>query len=86
MLMVGNKIEDDKEMYLRCSPFRWPHRYTGAMRCALPNAACPGLLRKHMVAAIRRCRKLPRCVPYKGTSVPYDGTFGVPDQGQMLDV
>ncbi len=32
------------------------------------------------------CHKPPRYVPYKGTSVSYDGTFGAPDQGQMLDV
>ncbi len=32
------------------------------------------------------CRKLPRYVPYKCTYVPYNGTFGASDQGQMLDV
>ncbi len=32
------------------------------------------------------CHKPPRYVPYKGTYVPYDGSFGAPDQGQMLDV
>ncbi len=32
------------------------------------------------------CRKPPRYVPYKGTYVLYDGTYGVPDQGQTLDV
>jgi hypothetical protein len=32
------------------------------------------------------CCKPPRYVPYKGTYVPYVGTFGAPDQGQMLDV
>jgi hypothetical protein len=32
------------------------------------------------------CRKPPSYVLYKGTYVPYDGTFGAPDQGQMLDV
>ncbi len=32
------------------------------------------------------CRKPPRYVPYKCTYVPYDGTFGASDQGQMLDV
>ncbi len=34
----------------------------------------------------RNCRRPSRYVPYKGTFVPYDGTYGVPDQGQMLDV
>jgi hypothetical protein len=32
------------------------------------------------------CRKPPRNVPYKCTYVPYDGTFGASNQGQMLDV
>jgi hypothetical protein len=32
------------------------------------------------------CRKPPRYVLYKGTYVPYDGTYGAPDQGQTLDV
>jgi hypothetical protein len=32
------------------------------------------------------CHKPPRYVPYKGTYVSYDGTFGMPDQGQMLNV
>ncbi len=32
------------------------------------------------------CPKPPRYVPYKCTYVPYDGTFGASDQGQMLDV
>jgi hypothetical protein len=33
-----------------------------------------------------RCRKPPSNVPYKGTYVPYKRTFGMPDQGQTLDV
>ncbi len=32
------------------------------------------------------CCKPPRYVPYKCTYVPYNGTFGASDQGQMLDV
>ncbi len=32
------------------------------------------------------CCKLPRYVPYKCTHVPYNGTFGAPDQEQTLDV
>jgi hypothetical protein len=32
------------------------------------------------------CHKPPRYVPYKCTYVPYDGTFGMSDQGQTLDV
>jgi hypothetical protein len=32
------------------------------------------------------CHKLPRYVPYKGTYVQYDGTYGTSNQGQTLDV
>ncbi len=35
---------------------------------------------------ISSCRKPPRYVPYKGTYVPNDGTYGASDQGQTLDV
>jgi hypothetical protein len=35
---------------------------------------------------VMNCCKLPSYVPYKGTYVLYDGTFGAPDQGQTLDV
>ncbi len=35
---------------------------------------------------VGECRKPPSYVPYKDTYVPYIGTFGAPDQGQMLDV
>jgi hypothetical protein len=34
----------------------------------------------------RICCMPSRNAPYKGTYVPYDGTYGVSDQGQMLDV
>jgi hypothetical protein len=34
----------------------------------------------------QHCHKPPSFVPYKGAYVPYDGTFGAPDQGQTLDV
>jgi hypothetical protein len=36
--------------------------------------------------AITICRRPPRYVPYKGTFVLYNGTYGAPDQGQTLDV
>ncbi len=32
------------------------------------------------------CHKPPRYVPFKCTYVPYNGTFGASNQGQMLDV
>jgi hypothetical protein len=35
---------------------------------------------------MENCRKPPRDVPYKCTYVPYNGTFGMSDQGQTLDV
>ncbi len=38
------------------------------------------------MGVIAGCHKPPSYVPYKGTYVPYDSTFGVPDQGQTLDV
>ncbi len=41
------------------------------------------LLRKIEVGI---CFKPPRYVPYKCTYVPYNGTFGASDQGQMLDL
>ncbi len=36
--------------------------------------------------SLRRCRKPPRYVLYKATYVPYNGTYGASDQGQMLEV
>ena len=38
------------------------------------------------ISVIANYRKPPRYVPYKGTYVPHDGTFGTPEQGQTLDV
>ncbi len=38
------------------------------------------------IAAMAVCHKPPRYVPYKCTYVPYDGTFGTSEQGQMLDL
>ncbi len=43
-------------------------------------------LNKEQAHINRLCRKPPRYVLYKGTFVPYDGTYGAPDQGQTLDV
>ncbi len=52
MVMVNNKIDNDEQMHLRCSPFQRPCRWAGAIQMALPNAACPGLLRKPLDAGI----------------------------------
>ncbi len=50
--MVDEKIDNDIEMYFRCSPFWRPSKCTCAMQCASPNAACPGLLWIPLEAAI----------------------------------
>jgi hypothetical protein len=43
---VKEKVGSDEQMYLICRPFQWPWQCAGAIQTALPNAACPGLLRK----------------------------------------
>ncbi len=52
MVMVNNKINDDKQMHLRCGPFRRPCGCAGAIQMASPDAACPGLVRKPLDAGI----------------------------------
>ncbi len=42
--------------------------------------------KRSITTIVFACRKPPSYVPYKRTYVPYDGTFGAPDQGQTLDV
>ncbi len=44
------------------------------------------LLSCHINHNISACHRPSSYVPYKGTFVLYDGTFGAPDQGQTLDV
>jgi len=44
----------DKQMCLRCWPFRWSCGGVEAKHVALPDAACPGLLRKPLYPAIGR--------------------------------
>ena len=39
-------------MHLRRRPFRWPCGGVEAINAALPNAACPGLLRKPLDATL----------------------------------
>ena len=41
-------------MHLRHRPFRWPCGGVESINATSPNAACPGLLRKPLDAAIRR--------------------------------
>ncbi len=50
--MVDDKIDDDIKMHLCCGPFRRLCGCAGAIQMALPNAACPGLLRKPLDAGI----------------------------------
>jgi hypothetical protein len=51
-VIANDKINDDINMFLPRWPFRWPRRCTGAIQIALPNVACPGLLRKPLDAAL----------------------------------
>ncbi len=50
--MVNDKIDDDIKMHLHRGLFWRPCRCAGAIQTALPNAACPGLLRKPLDAGI----------------------------------
>ncbi len=50
--MVNNKIDNDEQMHLRCSPFQRPCGCAGAIQTASPNAACPGLLWKSLDTGI----------------------------------
>ncbi len=52
MVMADGKIDGDIKMHLRCWRFWWPRPCTRTIQTALPNAACPGLLRKPLSAGI----------------------------------
>jgi hypothetical protein len=52
MSSVKEKVGSDKQMYFIRRPFRWPRLCVEAIQMALPNAACPGLPRKPLFAAI----------------------------------
>jgi hypothetical protein len=54
MVMVNNKINNDKQMHLRCGPFRRSCGCAEAIQTASPNVACPGLLWKLLDAGIGR--------------------------------
>ena len=43
MITAIEKGGDNKRMHLRCGPFRWPLRCSGAIPQALPDEGCPGL-------------------------------------------
>ncbi len=51
-VMVDAEIDNDIKMHLRCGPFWRPCGCAGAIQMALPDAACPGLPRKPLDAAI----------------------------------
>jgi hypothetical protein len=44
MVMIDDKIDDDKQMYLCCRPFQWPCGHIEVMHVALPDTdtANPG--------------------------------------------
>ncbi len=54
MSSVKQNIHGEEQMCLLRRPFRWSCRGVEAKHVALPNAACPGLLRKPLDAAIGR--------------------------------
>ena len=37
MVMIDDKIDDDKQMYLCCRPFQWPCGHIEVMHVALPD-------------------------------------------------
>ncbi len=49
-------------------------------------ASCRANIPANIAMFVVPCRKPPSYVLYKGTYVAYDGTFGMPDQDQTLDV
>jgi len=49
--MPRKNCSGEKQMHLCCRPFRWPCGGIEAINAALPDAACPGLLRKPLDAA-----------------------------------
>jgi hypothetical protein len=54
MSSVKQNIGGDERMCLRRRPFRWSYRGVEAKHVASPDAACPGLHRKPLDAAIGR--------------------------------
>jgi hypothetical protein len=54
MSSVKQNIGSDERMCLRCRPFRWSCGGVEAKHVALPDAACPGLLRKPLEATTGR--------------------------------
>ena len=48
------KIGSNEQMHLHRRPFRWPWWGVEAIHAASPNAACPGLHQKPLVATIRQ--------------------------------
>ncbi len=72
----NNNLLPALEFALRSSLF-WAHRVRQECSTWRTVAASTSFI---------PCHKPPRYVPYKCTYVPYNGTFGASDQGQMLDV
>ncbi len=68
MEMVDEKIDNGIKMYLHCGPFARPCGCAGAMRCASPNAACPGLHWKPLDTSIGQLLTL-YCPGSRGATV-----------------
>jgi hypothetical protein len=60
-------------------------KYVHLISLANVKTVLPSTLLRDLLWMKYYC-KPPRYVPYKCTHVPYDGTFGASDQGQMQDV
>ena len=76
MITGIKKCSGGEQMYLHRGPFRWPCGRIEAIRSALPDSACPGLLRKPLDTAIGRL-----LAPYRP-----DGRQGVSNKTTMHNV
>ncbi len=56
------------------------------MHVPLPKGVGWDNVYRALLRNVMSCSKLPSYVPYKGTYVLYNGTYGASDQGQTLDV
>jgi hypothetical protein len=54
MVIVDDKIDNDKQMHLVRQLFQWTWQCAGAIQMALPNAARPGLLQKPLDTTIEQ--------------------------------
>jgi hypothetical protein len=71
MITPSKKGSKDEQMNLCRRPFRWPCGGVEAIHTASPDAACPGLLRKPLDAAIEQLLTLYHPSGCKGNSKQY---------------